>query len=254
MPDAPKAKGKKHGPFTTLGWVGVGGATFLAYYLYKRYTADSAASAATTAAEDALAGGDTIPSGDSTTGSTTTSTSTYSTWQDWESAAIPALIALRAHNAPGANDYSPTQAFNDLQAWYNGSCVSALGYSLIGQIIESQGLPPGGALSLTVCPSAGSSPAPTTPTTTPTSTNTHTLTQNFDVATGQTFAVTGVAQRGGSYRGYNVKAGTPVYALINGKWVLGAPSSQFGPNTLIGVLAPQEGAVNFAQGIIDEIL
>jgi len=151
---------QKAGPLSRGAWLGVGGATFLLYYLYKRHLANAAAAAGT--ASSALLGGTTIPSpsggGVSTSGSGTTAGG-FSDFGSWEQAAINAMTG------PG---YGSAAALNDLTSWINGQCVTAAGYNAISGIVSNQsiGLPPGFGSSLppvTVCPASTPSPTVTTP-------------------------------------------------------------------------------------------
>jgi hypothetical protein len=162
---------KKHGPLTTTGWIGVGAASLVAFFVYRRYKSDVAASAAN--ASNALAGGTTIPAGEAQTSGATSSTPAWSSFAQWEQAALSAMVG----SAPG---YTASQALNDLTDWINGACVTTQGYTAIGNVISnpSIGLPPGFATSLpplTVCasstpPTTTTSTTTTTPTTTPTTT------------------------------------------------------------------------------------
>jgi hypothetical protein len=143
---------EKLGPLSRKAWIGVGLATGIVYYLYKRHESASSASSA-----DALEGGDTVPT--DTSGSTSSTANSFSTIGAWEAAAIAAMTG------PG---YSSAQALNDLTSWLAGQCVSAAGYNAISSIIgnASVGLPPGynSLPAITVCPSS-STPAPTSTTT-----------------------------------------------------------------------------------------
>ena len=140
---------KKAGPLSRGAWVGVGAATLIAWYVYKRYQADAAANAAN--ASTATTGGTTIPGSEAVT-STAGSTPVWSSYAQWQQAAISAM----ANSIPG---YSATDAFNDLADWINGSCVSSQGYTAIGNVLNNTGvgLPPGFGTSLpplTACATA----------------------------------------------------------------------------------------------------
>ena len=82
-------------------------------------------------------------------------TPVWSSFEQWEQA----LLSEVSSSSPG---YSSSAALNDIQDWINGSCVSAQGYSAIGNALNnpSIGLPPGFGTSLpplTVCSTAASS-------------------------------------------------------------------------------------------------
>lgn len=146
MADAPAPKHKEKGKILGMSYLTVGlsaAGLLVAYYLYRRMQASNAASAAQQST--GLAGGNTVPSGQSQGSSSLPSFSSFSQWEQ---------AALSAMTGPG---YSASQALNDLVSWVSGQCVSKTGYTAIGNTIATQGLPPGFGTSLpplTVCPSS----------------------------------------------------------------------------------------------------
>jgi hypothetical protein len=155
---------KKYGPLSAVGWGAVAAGTLGAFILYRRYEADKASSSA--AASDALEGGSTIPAGESSVTSSAGTSPVWSSFEQWEQA----LLSEISSSTPG---YSSSAALNDIQDWINGQCVSAQGYSAIGDALNnpSIGLPPGFGTSLpplTVCNTALTSPISTAPVTTAT--------------------------------------------------------------------------------------
>jgi hypothetical protein len=147
MADAPAPKAKKKIMGMSYLTVGLGVAGILvAYYLYRRMQASSAAGAANSST--GLAGGNSVPTGQTSGG--TSSLPTFSSFSQWEQAVLSGMTG------PG---YSASQALNDLVGWVSGQCVSAKGYTAIGNAITTQGLPPGFGTSLpplTVCSSSSS--------------------------------------------------------------------------------------------------
>jgi hypothetical protein len=137
----------------------VGGAGAIYLYVAKK---KSSATAASTGTSD----GQTTPYAVETTGA-----SGPSTLPEWISAALGSITN---------GGYSPTQALNDINSWLGGSCVSAAGYTALGGIVETLGLPPGYSTvpTLSVCQSAAGT------TTTGTSTTTSTTTPNAPVNPG----------------------------------------------------------------------
>lgn len=154
---ADNALTKKLGPQPRWAWVAEGLAAFL---LYRFYKARRASSGLTSLTATPLTGGSTIPAGQSS-GSSASGTPAYSTLSAWITAALAEVATT-----PG---YSNTAALNDLTSWLNGSCVSAAGFTAIGNAIMSIGLPPGFSTppTLSVCPSSGSSNSGQTPTNPP---------------------------------------------------------------------------------------
>ena len=156
MAVAPK---KKVGGLSPVAWglAAVGG--FGVFYLYRRMRASSAASAANQGLP--VGSGATIPAG--STGGAGTGLPSFSSFSAWEQAALGSMTGF---------NYSASQALNDLIGWVSGQCVSAAGYTAIGNVIQTQGLPPGFGTSLpplTVCavaspvPPANPIPTPTHP-------------------------------------------------------------------------------------------
>jgi hypothetical protein len=120
-------------------------------FIYLRARSTAAAGTASTAAEDTTDEPITTDNSDSESAGTT-----YSTFGQWEEAALASMVGPT---------YSSTQAFNDLNSWINGNCVSATGYTLIGQFITSGGLPPGFGSdlpALSVCASSTTTGSTTT--------------------------------------------------------------------------------------------
>jgi hypothetical protein len=151
MPDTPAPKGKKKGDVLGLPWWGWGLAiagAVGAYILYKRHVEDEASAATGTTDENT---GEPVDTGASSS-TTSPTVPTFSTFAEWEQAAIAAMTS---------GNYSSANALNDLSAWTSGGCVSAAGYTAIGGILETVGLPPGfsSVPTLSVCPDA----SPTTP-------------------------------------------------------------------------------------------
>ena len=149
MPDAPKSapksspKGKRPLGLSpiTLGLIGLSG---VGIYVYLRRRASASAANAATG----TTGGNTIPAG--TVGSPISGTSTVTaptTLAGWISDALSQVT-----NAT----YTPTQALNDVNSWLGGQCVSSAGYSALGGLVESLGVPPGYSTTppITVCASS----------------------------------------------------------------------------------------------------
>lgn len=78
-----------------------------------------------------------------------------------------------------------------------------------------------------------------------------TATGNADAA-GNILDILGIAQPNGSYTGYNVGGGAPVYALVGGQWKINTQPSQWGPNTELAT--PQQYAYEISQGTTTEHL
>lgn len=137
---------KKLGPQPRWAWGAEAVGGFLLFRFIRARRSSSSGLQSLTATP--LTGGSTIPPGG---GTTTTQAPTYSTLAQWITAALGEVSTT-----PG---YSNTAALNDLTSWLNGSCVSAAGFTAIGNAIMSIGLPPGFSTppTLTVCPSTGSS-------------------------------------------------------------------------------------------------
>jgi hypothetical protein len=143
MADTPK---KKTGLQPRTYVLIVGGS--IGVYLIYRYLSDRSAAAAQTA----TSGGTTIPT-DTTTGTSTAAPASLAAW-----------IQTVLGGANYTSKYSNSNLYNDIQAWLNGNCVSAAGFTILGNAITTLGLPPGYASAppLSVCPGA-STPTPTTP-------------------------------------------------------------------------------------------
>lgn len=123
MPEEGSASDKKKiGGLSPVTWGVIGIGSIATYYLWTRYRSAQNA--------NALSGGTTIPQ-PTTSGTTTTGPQTLA---EWFQAAISAMTTVK---------YGPSAALNDLNAWLNGNCVSSDGYSAIGNIISTIGLPPG---------------------------------------------------------------------------------------------------------------
>lgn len=133
-----KGKGKKILGLNPLAWAGIGvGGIGIVYYLHKRSTA--AAAAAATGLTDA----NTAPAADSTSATTTP----------------PATLAAWINDALGTSTtatYTNTNLLNDINEWLGGNCVSAAGYSAIGNLVSTLGVPPGYSTTptLSVCSSS----------------------------------------------------------------------------------------------------
>jgi hypothetical protein len=152
MATAPKKSGggnaltKKAGPLPRWGWVAVGGGAYLVYRFVK---ARSAAASSTAAS--------------GTTGGTTTTggAGTFSSIADWTQAAL---------DFGASNGLDPGDAFNQIQAYLNGNCVTQAGYNFLSAAFAntSIGLPPAAfdtaqLPTLSVCPGATTTTPPTTP-------------------------------------------------------------------------------------------
>ena len=135
---AAPAKGK--GGNTTL-YV-VAGLTLVGGYLYLKRRS----SAAATAASNGSTGGGTIPTAITVSGGTTGPT----TLAGWITQALASMTS---------SSYGPSAALNDLNDWLAGNCVSAAGFTAIGNVVQASGLPPGYGTTptLTVCSQGGTS-------------------------------------------------------------------------------------------------
>lgn len=163
MADAPAKKTPKKGGKKLLGlspwvWGGIvvgGGGIY--YILRKR---SEAAAAAATGTSD----GGTTPASGSTSGTTT----------------LPATLAAWFNDALGGDyttaTYSSSDLLNDLNSWLGGNCVSTAGYSVIGNLVTTLGVPPGYTTTpvLSVCSNSGTTTGTTTTTGTGTTTSTGT--------------------------------------------------------------------------------
>lgn len=132
--------GRKYGPLSGKAWLLAGVGVAAVYYIYKKIKGGSAVSVASQPGSTVLSGGGTIP-----TGNSVTSGAGYSTFQDWVNAAISALTQ---------GGLSPTDAYNAVQNWINGVCLTPSQYSGLGGFLSSAGTPPGYSSSLpplTVC-------------------------------------------------------------------------------------------------------
>jgi hypothetical protein len=152
----PETTGSKKGTPKKV-WIGAGAAS-VAVFLFWRYRTAQQAAAAT-----GLAGGTTIPAPSMTGPSPAPAPSNLAGWVQQ---------ALSTSTTAG---YQSPALLNDINSWLNGQCVSGSGYNVIGQLVETLGVPPGYQVppSLAVCPPVPAPPAPTTapepstPTTTP---------------------------------------------------------------------------------------
>lgn len=109
----------------------------LVYKVIKNDEASSAASGTTD--------GGTEPTADENVSTSTASApSTLSAWIQQGLASVT------------SSTYTPTLALNDINDWLAGSCVSAEGYNVIGQLVQTLGAPPGYSTTptLSVCPAA----------------------------------------------------------------------------------------------------
>ena len=143
MPEDKKLElSKKYGPLTGKGWLLTGAGLFGVYYIYRRIHGASGSSAGSSTA---LTGGTTIP-----TGNSVTNPSPASTFQQSVDQGLSALTG---------SGLSPTDAYNAIQNWINGVCLTTTQYSALGSYINSAGTPPGYSSSLpplTVCGNSGS--------------------------------------------------------------------------------------------------
>lgn len=163
MPDEPKGKvgkgiTKKVGPLPLWGWIAVGGGVYVAYRFVKSRESASASTAAS-----GLTGGTTIP----TDTGQPAGLPTFNSLADWEQAAIATITNNSQLGTAGA--------FNGLQDWLNGGCVSQDQYNAISAALGSVGLPPGSGTStptLSVCPTETTTPPPADTTTPPPATTT----------------------------------------------------------------------------------
>ena len=145
----PEEKGvdlkKKYGPLTGRGWLLTGVGVAGVYFIYTKIKGGSASGASR--ASTALTGGTTIPAGNSVTNPTAANT-----FQGWVDQGLSYLTGT------GLN---PTDAYNAIQNWINGVCLTPAQYSGLGSYLSSAGTPPGYSSSLpplTVCSgSAGGS-------------------------------------------------------------------------------------------------
>jgi hypothetical protein len=144
VPDAkPKAGAKKKilglSPYAWAGIVAGGGG--ILWYLKKRSASTAAAAASGTT--DA----NTVPAGDSASSTSSTEPTTLADWID------DALSS--STNAT----YTNSDLLNDINDWLGGQCVSSQGFTAIGNLVDTLGVPPGYSTtpSLSVCASSSSS-------------------------------------------------------------------------------------------------
>lgn len=139
MADGPTSGKKVLGQTPTM-WAVEGAAGLGLYLLWRWYK--SRESTSTTSTE----GGGAVPAVEVVTGAakTSTSTSSISSLSDWIEKLISSTKATAA------------EAYNEVNAWQSGYCVSSAGYSLISKGLSSLGLPPGSTSApLTVCKTSG---------------------------------------------------------------------------------------------------
>jgi hypothetical protein len=117
----------------TIGGVALG-ALGIFWYVRKK---SAAAAAAVTGTTD----GQTTP-GSGSSAATVTAPTTLSAWID---------DALGGANTTAT--YSNSDLLNDINDWLSGSCVSSQGYTTIGNLVTTLGVPPGygSTPTLTVC-------------------------------------------------------------------------------------------------------
>jgi hypothetical protein len=145
---------KKLGPLPLWGW----GASAVGVFLVYRYL--KARNAAAAAAASGLSGGSLPPNAignppPGSPGSAASGAGTFSSIAAWEQAGLTFLVA---------GGLSPGQAFNSLNNWLQGNCVSQAAYNALSAMIVSSsvGLPPGysNIPTLTVCPATAQTPTP----------------------------------------------------------------------------------------------
>jgi hypothetical protein len=239
---------KKAGPLPRWGWIAVGGGTYLAYRFLKARSA-----AASSTAASGTTGGTTIPAGDieAATSAASGSQGTFSSVAAWTQAAL---------DFGTGNGLSGADAFNQIQAYLNGNCVSQAGYNFLSSVFASSsvGLPPAAFNSaelptLSVCPSAQQTPTPTNPapvaagagviSSTLAEINASAWPQIVKYGTDANAATdfTQIGEvNGGKYSGYNVIDGAPVYAGVLGGYAQGTDFATlpdgtkiYAPTTLI---------------------
>jgi hypothetical protein len=153
MADAPATKKKKGSGKKFLGlgamtWGIVGVGAVGLWYFIRKYEADKTAAAATGTTD-----GQTTPG--SSTGTTTAALPT--TLSAWYNDVLAALTT---------GTYTSSDLLNDLNSWFSGQCVSAQGYTAIGQAVSEFGVPPGYSTTPTLSVCSGSTTAPSPGTTT----------------------------------------------------------------------------------------
>jgi hypothetical protein len=249
MADAPKKSGganaltKKAGPLPRWGWVAVGGGAYLVYRFLKARSA-----AASNTAASGTTGGTLIPN-DIGLPSTSTAAGqgSFSSVASWTQAAL---------DFGSSNGLDPGTAFNQIQAYLNGNCVSQAGYNFLSSAFAntSIGLPPAAFSTaqlptLSVCPApqqtpTTSNPSPSSSGGTATATITNTLAQidatawpsivkfGQDANAGTDFTQIGVVNNG-VYSGKAAKAGAPVWAGVLGGYAQGTNFSTLPNGTII---------------------
>lgn len=233
---------KKAGPLPVWGWVAVAGGTYVVYRYIKARNAASAATAAS-----GLTGGNLIPNdiGLPSTTSAPSGAGTFSSIGSW----VQAATDFGATNGLNAGD-----AFNQIQAYLNGNCVSQAGYNFLSAAFanSSIGLPPAAfnsanLPSLSVCPAVQQTPTTTNPSPSPSgavATVTQTL-AHIDASTwpqiikyGQDgnaatdFVPIGVVNNG-VYTGKAAQAGAPVWAGVFGGYAQGFNESTLPNGTIL---------------------
>lgn len=136
-----KASGKKLLGLSPWVWGGiVVGSGGILWFLHERNAA------ATAAAATGTTDGQTTPAV-GTSSSTTTPPATLSAWID---------DAIGGSNLTAT--YTSSDLLNDIDGWLSGQCVSSQGYSVIGNLVQTLGVPPGYSTtpSLMVCASTAS--------------------------------------------------------------------------------------------------
>lgn len=131
----------------TYAYAGLGVGAVVIGYVYLKRRAASAANAQT-----ATSGGGSIP----TTLVASTGTTGPTTLAGWIQQALSTMTGT---------GYGSTAALNDINDWLSGQCVSAKGYTAIGNIVATLGLPPGFSTVPTLSVCAGKTTTTTTTTT-----------------------------------------------------------------------------------------
>ena len=213
---------KKVGPLPVWGYAAAGAGGFLIY----RYLKARSAAAASTAASGTT-GGTTIPNDLGLEGTQSTQAS-FSTVAAWETALLDYLTG---------NGMDPADAFTAAQAYLGGTCVSQAAYNGLASafISPNVGLPPGftSPPALSVCAATQQTPTPSGGSAAPSNPNPPASTASalpaINAALYPVKVLFGQYSPGdytkigtftnGTYSGYNVSGGAPVYLNVDGGFV-----------------------------------
>lgn len=219
---------KKTGGLSRTTYIMIAAGSVGAYLIYRWYENRAAA-----AAQTATTGGTSVPAPTAGTPATVGPASL----DQW----IQAAISSGQYSA----SYTNSNLYNDIQSWLNGNCVSATGYTTIGNLISTLGLPPGYTPpTLSACPSSTAATAPQTPSRTASGGDLNTAGNALYTGSGLSFIPTTQLAQALEAQGFkivgNVDPNSPQALYYNPQQFGGSPGA-------IGINSPQTaGALNKA--------